>query len=89
MVLGAEQVNGVKFQTETLPFDRVDRRCRGDVVGGPQVARRLHQPVKLDQFAPRVGLGEALTEISRAPLSHRKDEMEDTSSGGQAGMIAG
>ncbi len=40
------------------PHD-IDRCCRSDVVSGPQVARRLCQPVKLDQFAPRVALGEA------------------------------
>ena len=32
----------------------IDRRCRGDVVAGPQVSSRL----KLNQFAPRVALGE-------------------------------
>jgi len=37
----------------------VDRRCRGDVVAGAQVSRRLRQPIKLDQFAPAVASGEA------------------------------
>ena len=39
----------------------VDRRCRGDVVAGAQVSRRLRQPVKFDQLAPRVRLSEAST----------------------------
>ena len=56
-----KQVNGVKFQTETLPFHSIDRRYRGDVVAGAQVARGLCEPVKLDQFAPCVALIEAST----------------------------
>ena len=46
----------------------VNRSCRGNVVPGPQVSRRLGQPVKLDQFAPRVALGEA--SAHGANLSH-------------------
>ncbi len=41
------------------PSHDVDGRRRGDVVVGPQIERRLRQPVKLDQFAPCVVLGEA------------------------------
>ena len=59
MVLGAKHVNGVKVQTETQSSHHVDRRCRGDIVAGAQVSRRLRELVKLDQFAPRVALGEA------------------------------
>ena len=59
MVLGRKQVNGVKFQTETIPFHSIDHRCRRDIVAGLQVSRRLGELIKLDQFAPRVALGEA------------------------------
>jgi hypothetical protein len=59
MVAWRKQVNGVKFQTETLPFHSIDRRRRGDIVAGTQVARGLGEPVRRGQFAPRAALGEA------------------------------
>jgi hypothetical protein len=37
----------------------VDRRYRSDIVAGAQVSRGLGEPIKLDQFAPSVALGEA------------------------------
>src|SRR5208337_5468989 len=67
----AKQVNGVKFQTETLPFHSIDCRCRGDVVARPQVSSGLGEPVEFDQFAPCVALGEA--SAHGASLSLRGD----------------
>jgi hypothetical protein len=42
---------------------------RGDIVAGPQIERRLGQPVKLDELAPSVALGEA--SAHGAPLVYR------------------
>jgi hypothetical protein len=48
-----------KLWTGSRQSHHIDRRCRGDIIAGAQVSRRLGKPIKLDQFAPCVALGEA------------------------------
>ena len=75
----------------------VDRGCRGDVVAGAQVTRRLGQPVKLDQFAPSVRLGEASAHGANLsirvncgkPAPRRIDHYRAFGTSGGAGEIDG
>jgi hypothetical protein len=75
MVLGAKQVNGVKFETETVPLHGIGCGCGRDIVAGLHVAHPQGQPVRRGQFAPRAALGEA--PAHGVTLSHGRSPKTD------------
>ena len=81
--------HGNKLWTRISHSHDIDSRCRSDIVAGAQVARRLGQPIKLDQFAPTEELGEASAHCAksislgnRSLIIHR-DSLQDCPTGGR------